>query len=159
MWDLPGPGIKPVPSALAGSFFTTESRGKSQHFASWVMHKPHALASPFLGTPLCLRGWGPGQLFKVTGVLSLALAGWLRKSTCLISRSGINTHTNENVDSYSTEEEIWVSSQAIPPDPDPPPPPQPAEERKLFCVPDLPWSVLCSPAGRPQLEAAPGIWL
>jgi len=24
MWDLPGPGIKPLSSALAGGFFTTE---------------------------------------------------------------------------------------------------------------------------------------
>ena len=29
MWDLPGPGIKPMSPALAGGFFTTESPGKS----------------------------------------------------------------------------------------------------------------------------------
>ena len=28
MWDLPGPGIKPVSHALAGRFFTTEPPGK-----------------------------------------------------------------------------------------------------------------------------------
>ena len=28
MWDLPGPGIEPVPLALAGGFFTTEPPGK-----------------------------------------------------------------------------------------------------------------------------------
>ena len=28
MWDLPGPGIQPVSSALAGGFFTTESLAK-----------------------------------------------------------------------------------------------------------------------------------
>ena len=28
MWDLPGPGIKPVSPALAGRFFTTEPQGK-----------------------------------------------------------------------------------------------------------------------------------
>ena len=28
MWDLPGPGIKPVSPALAGEFFTTEPPGK-----------------------------------------------------------------------------------------------------------------------------------
>ena len=28
MWDLPGPGIKPVSASLAGRFFTTESPGK-----------------------------------------------------------------------------------------------------------------------------------
>ena len=27
MWDLPGPGIKPVSPALAGGFFTTEPPG------------------------------------------------------------------------------------------------------------------------------------
>ena len=30
MWDLPGPGIKPMPPALAGGFFTTEPPGR--HF-------------------------------------------------------------------------------------------------------------------------------
>ena len=28
MWDLPGPGIKPVSPELAGGFFTTEPPGK-----------------------------------------------------------------------------------------------------------------------------------
>ena len=28
MWDLPGPGIKPMSPALAGGFFTTEPPGK-----------------------------------------------------------------------------------------------------------------------------------
>ena len=28
MWDLPGPGVKPVSSALAAGFFTTEPPGK-----------------------------------------------------------------------------------------------------------------------------------
>ena len=28
MWDLPGPGVEPVSSALAGGFFTTEPPGK-----------------------------------------------------------------------------------------------------------------------------------
>ena len=27
MWDLPGPGIEPVPPALVGGFFTTEPPG------------------------------------------------------------------------------------------------------------------------------------
>jgi len=30
MWDLPGPGIKPMSPALAGRFFTTEPPGKPQ---------------------------------------------------------------------------------------------------------------------------------
>ena len=28
MWDLPGSGVKPMSSALAGGFFTTEPAGK-----------------------------------------------------------------------------------------------------------------------------------
>ena len=28
MWDLPGPGLEPVPSALAGGFLTTAPPGK-----------------------------------------------------------------------------------------------------------------------------------
>ena len=30
MWDLPRPGIKPMPPALAGGFFTTGPPGKSE---------------------------------------------------------------------------------------------------------------------------------
>ena len=29
MWDLPGPGLEPVPPALAGGFLTTAPPGKS----------------------------------------------------------------------------------------------------------------------------------
>ena len=29
MWDLPGPGVEPVPPALAGGFLTTAPPGKS----------------------------------------------------------------------------------------------------------------------------------
>ena len=29
LWDPPGPGLEPVPPALAGGFFTTEPPGKS----------------------------------------------------------------------------------------------------------------------------------
>ena len=33
MWDLPGPGLKPVSPALAGGFLTTAPPGKSKkHF-------------------------------------------------------------------------------------------------------------------------------
>ena len=32
MWDLPGSGIEPVSSALAGGFFTTEPLGKPLDF-------------------------------------------------------------------------------------------------------------------------------
>ena len=30
MWDLPGSGIEPVPSALTGGFFTIEPPGKTK---------------------------------------------------------------------------------------------------------------------------------
>ena len=33
MWDLPGPGIKPMSPALAGGFLTTAPRGKSPIFS------------------------------------------------------------------------------------------------------------------------------
>ena len=37
MWDLSGPGIKPVSPAIAGGFFTTEPPGKSQNvILMWV---------------------------------------------------------------------------------------------------------------------------
>ena len=32
MWDLPGSGIEPISSALAGGFFTTEPLGKPLDF-------------------------------------------------------------------------------------------------------------------------------
>ena len=34
MWDLPGPGLKPMSPALAGVFSTTAPPGKSRHFIS-----------------------------------------------------------------------------------------------------------------------------
>ena len=34
LWDLPGPGIKPMSSALAGRFFTTEPQGNPCYFCS-----------------------------------------------------------------------------------------------------------------------------
>ena len=37
MWDLPGPGIKPMSPALAGRFFTTEPSGKPLSLKSQVM--------------------------------------------------------------------------------------------------------------------------
>ena len=35
MWDLPGPGIKPVSPALAGGFLTTAPPGKSME--QWTL--------------------------------------------------------------------------------------------------------------------------
>ena len=36
MWDLPGPGIELVSSALAGRFFTTEPPGKLDSLISYL---------------------------------------------------------------------------------------------------------------------------
>ena len=41
MWDLPGPGLKPVSPALAGGFLTTAPPGKSQQspfFSFFIVH-------------------------------------------------------------------------------------------------------------------------
>ena len=40
MWDLPGPGIKPMSPALAGRFFNTEPPGKPSFFFS-VLSEVH----------------------------------------------------------------------------------------------------------------------
>jgi hypothetical protein len=57
----------------------------------------------------------------------------LQNPHVFISISGINTHTNGNADSYSTEWEIWVSSRAIPLDPDiPTPNPNPQKRGNSF---------------------------
>jgi len=55
MWDLPGSGIEPVASALAGGFFTTEPPGKPYvlilpcvcHFAVCPASRPNS--------PNCLK--------------------------------------------------------------------------------------------------------
>ena len=36
MWDLPGPGLEPVPSALAGGFLTTVPPGKLDYCSFMV---------------------------------------------------------------------------------------------------------------------------
>ena len=36
MWDLPGPGVKPVSPALAGGFLTTEPPGKPYR---WLLRR------------------------------------------------------------------------------------------------------------------------
>ena len=46
MWDLPGPGLKPVSPALAGGFLTTAPPGKSlaRHlYPRWVPSAPSSL--------------------------------------------------------------------------------------------------------------------
>ena len=37
MWDLPGPGIEPVPPALAGRFLTTAPPGTPQGFSTMLL--------------------------------------------------------------------------------------------------------------------------
>ena len=45
MWDLPGPGIKPVSPALAGGFFTTEPPGKLLPFWGGGGRSGHAICN------------------------------------------------------------------------------------------------------------------
>ena len=56
MWNLPGPGIKPVPLALAGRFLSTEPPGKSwagTFLLDWSYGDTSAL--PLLGPDKCLK--------------------------------------------------------------------------------------------------------
>ena len=46
-WDLPGPGIEPVPSALAGRLSTTGPPGKSRMFGNFLLIFPHLLILNF----------------------------------------------------------------------------------------------------------------
>ena len=65
MWDLPGPGIKPVSPALADRFSTTVPPGKSQerHFlkealfrSPWIGTQDEHWGGPSLSTPT-MTGW------------------------------------------------------------------------------------------------------
>ena len=50
MWDLPGPGLKPVSPALAGRFLITSPPGKPWKFLKKLnTHLPNDLAIPLLG--------------------------------------------------------------------------------------------------------------
>ena len=52
MWDLPGPGLKPVSPTLAGGFLTTAPPGKSPenvfNVASGMFKATHAVRIIFL---------------------------------------------------------------------------------------------------------------
>ena len=57
MWDLPGPGLKPVFPALAGGFLTTAPPGKSDPFTfnlyvslylKWTYFRQYTVESCFL---------------------------------------------------------------------------------------------------------------
>ena len=56
MWDLPGPGIKPMSPALAGGFFSTEPPGKPQPCT------PDYKVTPCCGLPLKFQG--PKQMMN-----------------------------------------------------------------------------------------------
>ena len=71
MWDLPGPGLKPVSHALAGGFLTTAPPGKSHYLISQISKQPSLLCSDNLSgaTPAWLSSssslpamsWTPPQ--------------------------------------------------------------------------------------------------
>ena len=64
MWDLPGPGLKPVSSALAGGFLTTAPPGKSCLFL-WEEFSASLVADlaygDCLGGPMENGGEGPTE--------------------------------------------------------------------------------------------------
>ena len=77
VWDLPGPGVKPLSPALAGGFFTSEppARPLSFSFVSTDKHAPkNVLVQPCMvrsSTTLCPPSCCPrshhlGDCFKVT---------------------------------------------------------------------------------------------
>ena len=61
VWDLPGPGIEPVSSALVGGFLTTGPRGKSIRGTLEAMpllspsHMPHSDIVPLLDVIIFLK--------------------------------------------------------------------------------------------------------
>ena len=81
MWDLPGPGLKPVSPALAGGFLTTAPPEKPQNHASSLAFKREYLresqfwaASAWRTTPthgLYLGSWGSGCLSSVPSLSCL----------------------------------------------------------------------------------------
>ena len=50
MWDLPGPGLKPVSPALAGGFLTTVPPGKPQE-GPYLMSNPYLQVAFLSDTP------------------------------------------------------------------------------------------------------------
>ena len=59
MWDLPGPGVKPMCPALAGKFLTTRPLGKSSFIHLRLVH-PACSA----GNTLTTFTWEPCSFFK-----------------------------------------------------------------------------------------------
>ena len=60
MWDLPGPGLEPVPPALAGGFLTTVPPGKSSIFFSNAKIKRMKISSTGNQTVTFLTGYQQG---------------------------------------------------------------------------------------------------
>ena len=71
MWDLPGPGLKPVSPALAGGFLTTEPPGKpmSRYDLEQKEEGCDSGRGPFLGRTMVCVFWGRELL--TAGLLAL----------------------------------------------------------------------------------------
>ena len=68
MWNLPGPGLKPVSPELAGRFLTTGPPGKSSN----LNLKTTLLTRIRRTRPLrTLGGWGEGRVIASVGSISL----------------------------------------------------------------------------------------
>ena len=65
MWGLPGPGIKPVPPALAGGFITTLTGPPGQK-RSYVLGSAGSSVSSII---LSLNAWGTGSLHQASAHL------------------------------------------------------------------------------------------
>ena len=88
MWDLPGPGLKPVSPALAGGFLTTAPPGKyfqlcfGHELFQAVWPQAHHLTSLSLvllivrSTHVAGQGWG-GQVVGCRGIRALPVSPWL----------------------------------------------------------------------------------
>ena len=50
MWNLPGPGIKPMSPALAGGLSTTGPPGKSRHLTFYALPFDMTISHPFNNT-------------------------------------------------------------------------------------------------------------
>ena len=81
MWDLPGPGLKPVSPGLAGGFLTIASPGKSQNVSLFYFLKFIYLINLFLsalGLRCCSRAFSScgewGLLFVVVRGLLIVVA-------------------------------------------------------------------------------------
>ena len=72
MWDLPGPGLKPVSPALAGEFLTTALPGKPLLFC-FLIYLFIYLFLAVLGLRCCVRAFAScselGLLFVAGGLL------------------------------------------------------------------------------------------